>query len=60
MSRPSRYSTSIRVGGAGSSHRPFATRDALDCSPPRRLRWYQVAALGGAVAVLSVLAARIA
>jgi len=55
----SRYAASIRTGRQGSANRPFATRDAIDCTPPKRLRWYHVAALGGAVAAMATLLAGI-
>lgn len=57
MLRTSRYSISIRMGGQSSSNRPFAPRDAIDCSPPKRLRWYHVAALAGSLAVLTTILA---
>lgn len=56
----SRYSARIQSTKPYSSHRPFAEREAIDCRPVRRLRWYHLGAAGGVVSVLLAIAAALA
>jgi hypothetical protein len=40
------------------SRRPFAHLDAVDCRPPRVLRWRHLALVAGALAIVTFLIAR--
>ena len=58
MPRTARYGITVRVGALGSPNRPFASNAAIDCTPPRLLRWYHVAAVSCGVLVLAAALAR--
>lgn len=55
----SRYSVRIRAGQHEAPTRPFADREALDCTPTRQLRWYHIAAAAGALAVAATIVVRL-
>jgi len=38
MPTKSRYAPRVRSGSRTDARRPFAGREAIDCSPPKRLR----------------------